>query len=324
MAAAVAGLAGLAVYAYVPLAAGQTPPPPLPYNHPTTLYGVWWLVSGQQFRGQFDFLSSKGPSEFVAALPALRDLAIGRASAILPLIGLLGIGWLVVRRTAFGLACVGIVLSATYVWANYLRLEHYLLVPWLVLGVGASVGLEQIARAAVALARWAAGAEVDSGAVTHGRARLGGAVGLVALAFSVVVAGANWSAADRSADHTGDDYVRAVLSALPQDAAILSYWDASTPLWHGKYVDGLRPDVLIVDDTNIVYEGWGTRENRIASLICQRPVFILRANPFDLQPTDGAYRLKTFLTVRVGLGGPTAVVEERIYRVTPKDPSTCG
>ena len=48
---------------------------------------------------------------------------------------------------------------------------------------------------------------------------------------------------------------------------------ASPPLWYAPLVDGLRPDLLVVDDTNIVYEGWGNREARIASVICERPVF---------------------------------------------------
>ena len=320
VAAAAAGIAGLAVYLYVPLAASRVPPPPLPYNHPTTLESVLWLVSGAQFRGQFDFLSFKGPGEFVAALPALRDLALDRATVILPLIGLLGIGWLVIRRTAFGLACVSILLIGTFIWANYLRLEHYLLVPWLVVGIGASVGLELISRGFVGVVAKLAGSRVGA----RGRAGLGGAVGVVALASCVVLASMGWSAADRSTEHSGDAYVEAVMTALPTNAAILSYWDASTPLWHGAYVQGRRPDVLIVDDTNIVYEGWGTRENRIAPLICQRPVFILRPGPADLLPTQAAYQLTEFLTVRVALGGPTAIVEARIYQVTPKDPSTCG
>ena len=57
----------------------------------------------------------------------------------------------------------------------------------------------------------------------------------------------------------------------PQDAAILSFWGASPPLWHATLVEGLRPDLLVVDDTNIVYEGWGTRERGSTSLICERP-----------------------------------------------------
>jgi hypothetical protein len=134
----------------------------------------------------------------------------------------------------------------------------------------------------------------------------------------------NWSASDRSADRSGQDYVDAVFAALPQHAAILTIWDTSTPLWYGQHVQGMRPDVLIVDDTNIVYENWGTRERRIASLICERPVFILRLDDRDLAPTEAAFRLVPFLTVQVARGGPSAAVSRPILRVEPLDPTTCG
>jgi hypothetical protein len=314
--AALAALGGSSVYLYIPLAAAQSPP--LPYNHPLTFDAVWWLVSGRQFRDQFDFLSGNGPGEFLDSLPALVDLALGRATAVLPLLGLGGVGVLLARRTAFGLLCTAIVLSGAYIWANYLRLEHYLLVPWLVLGIGTTVAVEATARGLTSLARLAAHEELLAARA------IGAAIGLLGLVFAVALAGMNWAAADRSADRSGDEYVTAVFDALPQGAAILAYWDASTPLWHAEYVQGRRPDVLVVDDTNIVYEGWGTRENRIASLICQRPVFILRLDPSDLMPTEKAYDLSTFLTVRVALGGPSAAVTRRIFRLTPRDPTTCA
>jgi hypothetical protein len=307
---------GLSVYAYIPVAASRSPA--LPYNHPVTLEGVWWLVSGVQFRGQFDFLSSKGPEIFLASLEDLRDLAFARATPIVPLLGLAGIAILVVRRTAFGLMSAAILITGCYLWANYLRLEHYLLVPWLTIGIGAAVAIDAIAQALVAGGRRWTGRE------TGHDARIGAVVGLLGLAFVVVLAGLNWRAADRSGDRSGDDYVSATFGSLPQNAAILSYWDASTPLWHAQHVEGLRPDVLIVDDTNIVYEGWGTREARIGALICDRPVFVLRFDPRDLQPIQKRYTLTTFITVRVGAGGPSATTTSRIYRVEPLDPATCG
>lgn len=314
---AVLGLVlGLSVYAYIPIAASRSPA--LPYNHPVTLEGVLWLVSGEQFRGQFDFLSSKGPGIFLAALGDLRDLAFDRATPILPILGLAGIVILIVRRTAFGLMSAGILITGTYLWANYLRLEHYLLVPWLVLGIGAAVALEAVARDFVAVGRRSVAREWAD------EARIGAVVGLVGLAFAVALAATNWSASDRSGDRSGDDYVSATLGGLPPNAAILSYWDASTPLWHAQHVEGLRPDILIVDDTNIVYEGWGTREARIATLICDRPVYVLRLDPRDLQPLQRAYRLTSVGTVRVGAGGPSAAMTSRIYRLDPLDPSTCG
>jgi hypothetical protein len=307
---AAAVILGLAVYLYIPLAASQAPP--LPYNDPVTLDGVLWLVSGTQFRGQFDFLSPEGPAEFLAALPALWTLVSDRATPVLPILGLVGIGILVRRRTAFGLMCAAILLCDVYVWANYLELEHYLLVPWLLLAIGTAVTLEWVATAVTR--RWGGPAGRDLGAV----------IGLAGLLFVLALGAMNWSASDRSGDRSGQEYVDAVFGALPQDAAILSYWDASTPLWHGRFVQRSRPDVLVVDDTNIVYEGWGSRERRIAELICQRPVFILRLDERDLAPTRQAYRLEPFMTVQVAGGGPSAIVERSIYRVRPLDPATCG
>ena len=310
-----AGVLGASVYLYIPLAAAASPP--LPYNHPRTFDDVWWLVSGRQFRDQFDFLAAKGPSIYVESLGALRDLIVARGTAILPLLGLVGLGILVVRRTAFGLMCVAILVLGTYVWANYLRLEHYLLVPWLIVAIGAAVAVEGVATGLSRLVlRVGLGGD-------RAASRVGTIVGLVGLAFAVTLGGLNFAAADRSDDHSGDDFVATVLHALPPNAAILSYWDASTPLWHGKYVLGLRPDVLVVDDTNIVYDGWGTREARVASLICERPVFVLRLDPRDLQTLSTDYTLSRFLTVGVAIGGPSAATTRDVYWVEPKDPATC-
>ena len=97
----------------------------------------------------------------------------------------------------------------------------------------------------------------------------------------------------------------------------------STPLWHSQIVLGARPDVLIVDDTNVVYEGWGSRENRIASLICDRPVFIIRLHETDLAPTKALFQVTEIAKVRVGSGGPTAVITRPLDRVAPRDEFRC-
>ncbi len=309
LAAAAAGLAGISVYLYIPIAASLSPP--LPYNHPVTAEAVWWLVSGTQFRSQFDFLAASGPATFIGSLPALWSLLAGRATPLLPILGAAGLLLLVRRRPAFGLTCAAILVLHLYIWANYQRLEHYLLVPWLLLAIGAGVALHGIGRFL--------GARLPS----RRRIRAGAMVGVAGLALAVGLAAMNWAASDRSGDRGGDRYVDAVMDALPADAAILSVWDTSTPLWHARYVEGRRPDVLVVDDTNIVYEGWGSRERRIAALICERPVFILRLNERDLVATRQAYRLEPFLAVRVGQGGPTAAVDRQVYRVQPRDPGAC-
>jgi hypothetical protein len=318
--AAGAVIVGLSVYLYIPIAASLDPP--LPYNHPTSLESIVWLVSGTQFRGQFAFLGSKGPGEFVAALPALWELMADRATPLFPVIGAAGLAILVRRKRAFGLCAVAILLFAVFIWANYLRLEHYLLVPWLILALGGAVALEWLVETIEALAgdRPAESDADEADEATEPpeprrHASVGLVLGGIAVAGAVAIGTTNWSAADRSDDRSGEDYLTAVFAALPADAAILSEWDASTPMWHGQHVRNEGPGVLIVDDTNIVYEGWGTREARIASLICERPVFILRLSDRDLVPTREAYGLSPFLRVRVAAGGPSAVIDRDIYRV---------
>ena len=324
VAAAVAELAGLATYLYIPIAASLSPP--LAYNHPVTLDAFLWLVSGTQFRGQFGFLSPDGLSEFGGSLSALWPLLVQRATPAVPVLGAIGLALLIRRRPAFGLMCVAILLANVYFWATYLRLEHYLLVPWLVLAIGMGVALESAARALSARLPIARGRAADPRGQPARVPRFdaGALVGATALAFAIWLAGASWTASDRSGDRTAEAFADAVLGALPPNAAILSEWDASTPLWHARYVLDQRPDVLIVDDTNIVYEGWGTRERRIGSLICERPVFILRLEDADLEPTRAAYRLAPFIMVSVALGGPLAAVTRPVFRVEPLDPTTCG
>lgn len=308
--AAGAVLLGLATYLYIPIAAALDPP--LAYNHPVTSEALWWLVSGRQFRDQFEFLTPAGPSELVSSLPALWAVLVERATVVLPALGAVGLFLVVLRRLAFGLMAIGILVTGLYIWANYLRLEHYLLVPWLLLAIGATYAVEMLARALARTTaeRWR---PVES-ALVAGLA-IGAVVGLGAT---------NWRTSDRSAERGGEEYVTAMFEALPPNAAILAPWDASTPLWHAQFVLGGRPDVLIVDDTNIVYEGWGTREQRIASLICERPVYILRLADAELDATRAEYEVEPFIEVPVGYGGPTATATRPVMRVTPRDAAECG
>ena len=143
-----------------------------------------------------------------------------------------------------------------------------------------------------------------------------------AVAFAIALAGLNWSASDRSNDHGGDDYVASLFGALPPNAMIVSYWDPTGPLWYGQHVEGLRPDVQIVDDSNVVYDGTGDALDWIAAAICERPVFVMRITGQDVQDIRDHYALTKFLTVRSSALGPTAVLNQDVYRVEP--PSSCG
>ena len=304
-----AGLAGLAVYLYIPIAASFSPP--LPYNHPTTFEAFKFLVTGEQFRSQYAGLFTAASLGVLAdGLPHLWSTALSAATALVPILGLAGLAILVIRRPAFGLACAGALLAGIYAWANYLRLDHYLLVPWLLLGIGTAVTLEGAARAA--------GERLPGGA---GRAA-GPATAIAAAVLAVALVAVNLPTADRSGDTSARTYVDATFATLPPNAAILSFWGPSWPLLHAQRVLGERPDVLIVDDTNVVYEGWVTREARIASLVCSRPVFILPIREADMKAIRERYTVTKVLSVNVGALAPTAAFRLPVYRVEAK-PGTC-
>lgn len=299
-------VAGVSVYLYIPIAASFSPP--LVYNNPVTWDAFRFLVTGEQFRGQYQgLLTAGGVRTFLGSLPALWSLLASAGSAVLPVLGIAGAAVLVRRRRAFTVTLVAIALTGFYVWANYLRLEHYLLVPWLVCGILAGVALDRGAQAvARALpARWSM---VPAGVA-----------GVAGGAVAVVLVASNVAAVDRSGDRMADVYVDQVFAALPADSAILSYWGASAPLWHATLVQGRRPDVLVVDDSNIIYEGWGTREARIASLICERPVFIIHLDENGLVPTRQAYTLTEVARPLVAWGGPVGVMPAPLYRVEPPE-----
>ncbi len=305
----VAGLAGLAVYLYIPIAASFSPP--LAYNHPTTFEAFRFLVTGEQFRGQYSGLfTAESLGVLADGLPALWSTTLSAATAVLPILGLAGLAILVVRRPAFGLACTGALLVGIYVWANYLRLGHYLLVPWLFLGIGTAVALDGAARVAEARLPGRAGRAA------------GPATAIVAAVLAVALVALNLPTADRSDDTSARTYVDAMFAALPENAAILSFWGPSWPLLHAQLVLGERRDVLIVDDTNIVYEGWGTREARIASLVCTRPVFILPLKEPHMTPIRERFNVTRALTVDVGALAPTAAYRVPVYRIDPR-PGTC-
>ena len=300
---------GLSVYAYIPLAARLNPP--LAYNHPATLDAFLTLVTGAGVRSQGSGpLTPDSLPTTLDALPALVGLVLARGAAVFPVAGLAGLAVLLVRRPALALALAAILVVGAHVWANDGQAEHDLLVLFLVLGVGTAVSFEAAARAGSDRLPSVAGRMAGPAAMAAG------------LAVALVVMAAALPAADRSGDRTGDDYVAAMTRQLPQNAALFSFWGASTPLWHAQLVDHERPDVLVVDETNVAFDPGGTREERIAALVCQRPVLVVAAAEADLAATRQRFALNAAFSVVAGVGSPSGATPLTVYRVSaPAD--TC-
>ena len=82
---------------------------------------------------------------------------------------------------------------------------------------------------------------------------------------------------------------------LPDDSVIVSWWSASTTLWYGQRVLGLRPDIYIVDDRTRLDDNLGSVQDVFNRFLGNRPVFTIRLDggvdgmvalsaQFDIQP----------------------------------------
>ena len=109
----------------------------------------------------------------------------------------------------------------------------------------------------------------------------------------------------------------------PPCPRILSYWRATTPLWYAQQVEGRRRDILVVDDSNIGFDGYGSREHAIAMLTCDRRVFIIRPGDGHLRSLRERYRLDAVATARVEVPG-SGIVERPIDEVGTVGGAECA
>ncbi len=290
----VAACAGLIVgltavfYAYIPLRAAMDPP--LDYAHPTTLGRFAYLVLGLQFRGLLQnplsgglgavveiFAAQLGAAVLVVALASLGVVLLGRAP-------LRGLGPPVALLTVTWFAIVTLFARAY----NDGFPDRYYLVPLAIVALWAGVG--------GALAWDAAAALMNRLRLPARRTRLlrgGGALLAAALVLGLPVqrAIAGQAAQSAAADTQGARWLDAAYAILPHDAVVISWWSYSTTLWYGRWIEGRRPDVEIVDDRNILDDGYQTVQRAIAHFEATgRPIFLIR-QPQEIGALSAEYPL---------------------------------
>src|SRR5439155_1510551 len=69
--------------------------------------------------------------------------------------------------------------------------------------------------------------------------------------------------------------VSSAYAQLPQRAVLISWWSYSTPLWYHRWVLGERPDVTIIDERNILDDGYVTIDGAIRRFLGKRPVYVV-------------------------------------------------
>jgi hypothetical protein len=305
------------VYLELPLRAGLLRAP-LVYAHPETWDGFWYIALAEQFRGSLSDPLADLPDK-VGRIADLTSTQFGiLAVAIIP--GFLATIRLAPRYALLTGSAMVVTLLFDTSYANA-DIQRYYLGPvlwawtWLAL-LGAFLAREVAAlldrEPAAALDRGPAVADASapndaparSGAPpgpASGRFDVSSAVVAVAVAALLVAPGILSSssaraAADRSRDSEAAVWSADAFAAVAPNAVVVSWWATSTALWYGQKVDGLRPDVFIVDDRTMLDLDLGGATDVIAANLGQRPVYVIRANPHDLGLVLARFELQQVLT----------------------------
>jgi hypothetical protein len=267
------------VYAYIPLRASMNPP--MNYAVPTTWEGFRYLVFAEQFRTTFHSLPPLGE----AASTIWRLLAdnLGLAAGV----ALAGFVVGLFRRPKV-MALTGLWFVLTWIFALVYEtadIQRYYLVPLLVACIWVAVALD--AAWDLLVAAW-----IRAGGQQLGNlARTGVALGVIVVLLIPIVARVPAWVVNREQERSGRAWLDATLSVLPQDAVVVSHWTWSTPLWYGRWVEGRRPDVTIIDDRTVLDQGYGTAEVAVDRFLGNRPVYVIRYEP-DLPAWKRRYVLE--------------------------------
>ena len=285
IAACVAVLGGTIVVLFLEMPIRAAMNAPLVYGHPDTLSGFQYVVLAEQFRGSLvdplgDLPTKAGHvmdliTGWLGPLGLLAVFGLATSLVRRP-------RYLVLSGLAAVVTCG---FAASYANAD---IERYYLVPLLVaytwIGLGAADAVTLLVWVAAelknAVGAVATGPQTEPLATepameivaTEPRRDEEGWLGWAVLMAEIVVAAAiAFSAigvvptrqrqegtvpgAVSQAGNTSDSvWMHAVLAppdggGLPKNAVIESMWSVSTTLWYGQKVLGLRPDILIVDDS---------------------------------------------------------------------------
>jgi hypothetical protein len=283
------------LYAYLPLR--STMNPPLDYANPETWDGFRYLVFAEQFRSTFRPLPGFSEALRTIGQKTLQELA---AFAPLALVGLAAAAW---RRAGLMLLLAAWFGVNWFFALGYVNADigRYYLVPLLAAAVLAGLGAGAIVDALLRL--WSRLSQRDAAPALPIAVAL--AIGVIAVAPSLTLVPARFRAVDASHDEQARTWLSGVVARLPQDAVVVSWWSYSTTLWYGQYVERLRPDVTVIDDSTITQQNLGTATQVIDSYLGTRPVFVIRM-AFDMPEFEQRY----VLTPLPGIaGGPVFGVE---------------
>jgi hypothetical protein len=268
---------GIGSFAYIWVRAITDPEPPLFYARPDTWERFRYLVLAEQFGTLFrDF---REPLADIAAKWADAERVLA-AQFVAPGWLLIAIGAAVVSARSLGtFAVLLLFVIGNIAYSMNFRdgdIDRYYMPTVAVLAP-----LLGVALAAIGAASGRAVAEVGRRLVSSTRARrsLAGFAAAIVLGLGALLPAASlvtgYEAHDQSRNRDADDWVASVHALLPPNAVIVSWWSYSTPLWHHRWVLGERPDLTIIDERDVLDDGYRTMNNAIRAYFGKRPVYVV-------------------------------------------------
>jgi hypothetical protein len=274
----VAGLLGVlgvvGIYAYLPLRAMMHPP--LNYGNTNTWHGFRQVALGGQVGGFASFLNWGTVKHFIGNVPAqavgwYRDWLGSEVEVVVGSLALIGLGALTTRDWRFAFCVMLAIISPMWTVLTLFINDttHYLLISNWLLFFLAALGMQALVIAPIR--------RLNHIHLRHGSSLIAGAAALI-LPYHLVRA--NWPVADMH-EHR-EDYLtmKQVLPLLKPDAIVFAWWGPRTTLWYGQYIDGIRPDVEVVDDSAMADHGWVDETDGMMYYYGKRPLYTL---PFSDQ-----------------------------------------
>ncbi len=282
--AALLGPIGLvAIYSYLPIRAMMHAP--LNYWDPETwvrfqevvLSGGGDLYTWHGLRAAPQVIALNGP-QIIAwygewLTPAGRAIVFGLAA-----IGLLNLAkrdWRMALATAIGLF---LPIYASVTVPNAERGRYFLMSNWLMFFLTA-IGVQAFLMAPVQKIHW--------GSI---RQSLAIVVVAASLIFPCYLVHNLWNS-DLRNDHDAEVFIEGVFSTLKPHALVLSWWGSSTALWYGRYVEGKRPDITIMDDSEALPRQWQDLTSAIDLYYGKRPIYAV-SWPDELERYGKKYQLR--------------------------------
>ena len=92
-------------------------------------------------------------------------------------------------------------------------------------------------------------------------------------------------------DHDAEVFIDGVFTVVKPNALILSWWGSSTALWYGGQVEGKRPDVKVIDDSEALPRGWQGLAPAIDLYYGKRPIYAI-GFPDEIERYGKKYQLR--------------------------------